>query len=148
MEVDRQRAQVRAAGGVVCRRGPGGEVEVALVHRPRYDDWSLPKGKLHDGEGFEDAALREVQEEIGVRCRLGAELPSTGYHDPKGRWKVVRYWLMEPVEDTGFTPNDEIDAVRWLPAAEAASILSYTRDAELVQDAARRLEADAARASR
>jgi 8-oxo-dGTP diphosphatase len=133
VHVDPDQAEVRAAGGVVLRSGAGDEVEVAVVHRPKYDDWTLPKGKLDDGETFEAAAVREVQEEIGVRCRLSVELPPVGYRDPKGRWKVVRYWVMEPVEDIGFEANDEIDGLRWIPAAGAAAVLSYPRDAELVR---------------
>ena len=83
------------------------------MHRPRYDDWSFPKGKLDRGEGWEDAALREVQEEIGLRCRLGHELPPTSYRDSKGREKVVRYWMMEPL-DGEFVPHDEVDEMRWV----------------------------------
>jgi len=104
---------------------------VLLVHRPRYDDWTLPKGKLDPGESWEDAALREVEEEASLRCRLGAELPATEYR-VRGRPKRVRYWRMEAVEDLGFTPNDEVDEVRWLPADEAAELLSYERDREVL----------------
>jgi 8-oxo-dGTP diphosphatase len=118
---------VKAAGGVVVRDG-----RVAVVHRPKYDDWSLPKGKLDPGERFEEAALREVEEEIGLRCRLGEELPMVSYHDAKGRPKVVRYWRMEPLEGD-FTPNDEVDEVRWVPPDEAAAVLSYPRDREVVR---------------
>jgi 8-oxo-dGTP diphosphatase len=136
VDVDPEQAEVRAAGGVVLRRDEHGVVQVAVVHRPKYDDWSLPKGKLDRDESFDSAALREVEEEIGIRCRLGPELPPVGYHDSKGRWKVVRYWVMEPVAELGFEPNDEIDAVRWIPAASAGATLSYPRDAELVRAAA------------
>ena len=120
-------AEVNAAGGVVVRGG-----EVCLVHRPRYDDWTLPKGKLDDGESFEDAALREVWEETGLRCRLGAELEAVRYRDQKDRPKVVRYWVMEVVEDEGFAPNDEVDELRWLPPAAAAELLTYAHDRSLV----------------
>src|SRR5207302_7956801 len=81
---------VRAAGGVVGRLAPDGELEVLLVHRPRYDDWSLPKGKLHAEETEEAAALREVEEETGFRCELGPELPRSAYTDSRGRPKTVR----------------------------------------------------------
>ena len=91
---------IRAAGGAVWRRVPAG-VEVVLVHRPAYDDWALPKGKLEPGETDEEAALREVREETGLSCRLGTELPSTTYADGQGRPKVVRYWTMTVVPGTG-----------------------------------------------
>jgi 8-oxo-dGTP diphosphatase len=128
---------VRAAGGVVWRRAQT-EVEVAVVHRPRYDDWSLPKGKLDPGETFEQAAVREVHEEIGARCALGDELPPTTYRDHKGRLKIVRYWLME-AGDVDFEPNDEVDELRWLAPAEAIPLLSYERDEALLEHAAEML---------
>jgi 8-oxo-dGTP diphosphatase len=121
--------EVRAAGGVVRREG-----RIAVVHRPRYDDWSLPKGKLDPGETWEEAALREVREETGLECELGEELSSTSYHDRKGRSKLVRYWLMDVVGGA-FEPNDEVDELRWLTPAEAAALLTYPRDAELAQEA-------------
>jgi 8-oxo-dGTP diphosphatase len=130
--VDVEAAEVKAAGGVVWRRGPGG-VEVAVVHRPRYDDWSLPKGKLDPGESWEEAALREVEEEIGLRCTLGRELPPVSYQDRKGRHKVVRYWLMQPETDAEFAPNDEVDELRWLLPEAAAGQLTYPHDRELVE---------------
>jgi 8-oxo-dGTP diphosphatase len=122
---------VRAAGGLVFR-GDGDALEVLLVHRPRYDDWSLPKGKLNDGEDDEAAALREVEEETGLRCELGPELPSSAYRDQKGRPKVVRYWAMRPRGGV-FRPHEEVDDVRWLrlPAAEKA--LSHHRDREILR---------------
>ena len=129
--VDVEAAEVKAAGGVVWRRGPGG-VEVAVVHRPRYDDWSLPKGKLDPGESWEQAALREVDEEAGLACRLGQELPPVSYTDHKGRAKVVRYWMMEPL-DGEFVPSDEVDEVRWLPTKDAGALLSYAHDQELLR---------------
>ena len=118
---------VQAAGGVVWRRSPAGEVEVLLVHRPRYDDWSVPKGKLGPGEDHAGAALREVEEETGLRCTLGAELASTSYVDRKGRPKAVRYWAMTPVGGE-CTPNEEVDELRWLPVDAAGTMLSYPRD--------------------
>ncbi len=121
---------VRAAGGVVWRRSDG-DVEIAVVHRPRYDDWSLPKGKLDEGEGFEDAALREVEEETGLRCRLGRDLGETHYEDRKGRPKVVRYWAMTDC-DGEFEPNEEVDELRWVPIADAKGVLTYDFDRELV----------------
>ena len=132
MAIDPDAAEVKASGGVVWRRADRG-VQVALVHRPRYDDWSFPKGKLDAGESWEEAALREVEEEIGLRCRLGHELPPTSYHDGKGRAKVVRYWMMEPL-DGEFVPSHEVDEVRWLTPAEADRLLSYEHDRELLRE--------------
>ena len=122
-------AEVKAAGGVV-RREDGA---IAVVHRPRYDDWSLPKGKLDPGEAWEDGALREVEEEIGIRARLGEELTPVSYNDRKGRAKVVRYWMMEPL-DGEFVPSDEVDEMRWLPTADAERVLSYEHDRELLRE--------------
>jgi 8-oxo-dGTP diphosphatase len=124
--------EVKAAGGVVLRPREGGGVEALVVHRPRYDDWSLPKGKLDKGESFEQAALREVLEETGLRCRLGAELDPVTYTDGKGRPKIVRYWRMEAVEDTGFAPNDEVDELAWLELHAAAQRVTYEHDRELI----------------
>jgi 8-oxo-dGTP diphosphatase len=129
--MDPEEAEVKAAGGVVLRDG-----RIAMVHRPRYDDWSLPKGKLDPGESWEECAVREVQEETGLRCTLGRELSSTSYTDRKGRAKVVRYWVMEIAEDDGFTPDDEVDELRWVAPAEAAALLSYPHDAELIEEVA------------
>ena len=122
---------VQAAGGVVLRTGSGGIREVALVHRPKYDDWSLPKGKLHAGESHEDAALREVEEETGLRCRLETELPVVRYRDTMDRAKVVRYWTMSP-EDGRFRPSSEVDELRWVPVDEASNALTYDHDRELL----------------
>ena len=118
---------VEAAGGVVWRRAKDGGLEVLLVHRPRYDDWSVPKGKLDFDEDHAEAALREVAEETGLRCSLGPELLATSYRDRKGRPKRVRYWAMEPVRGH-FTPTDEVDEVRWLGIGVARARLTYSRD--------------------
>jgi 8-oxo-dGTP pyrophosphatase MutT (NUDIX family) len=124
---------VRAAGGVVWRPSEDGPLRIVVVHRPRYDDWSLPKGKCDPGESDTDCALREVEEETGYTCRLGAEMPTTRYTDSKGRPKTVRYWAMEPVAgDNTFTPNAEIDEIRWLPIPEAVRLLSYHHDRPVV----------------
>lgn len=122
---------VKAAGGVVWRRGSTGETEILLVHRPKYDDWSLPKGKLTPGESHEDGARREVAEETGLDVALGPELATTSYRDSGGRPKVVRYWAMEPVAGE-FRANREVDEARWAPVAEAAALLSYDRDRDVV----------------
>jgi 8-oxo-dGTP diphosphatase len=121
-------AEVLAAGGVVVRD----DGRVAVIHRPRYDDWSLPKGKLDPGESFEDAALREVEEETGIRCELGDFLHEVTYRDHKDREKLVRYWAME-AGDGDFEPDDEVDELRWVPLDEAASKLTYEFDRELVE---------------
>jgi 8-oxo-dGTP diphosphatase len=122
---------------LVWRLGPAGQTEVVVVHRPKYDDWSLPKGKCDEGESPDDCALREVEEETGYRCILGPELPATTYVDRKGRTKEVRYWVMTPASGD-FAPNDEVDEARWLAAGDACALLSYERDRELVSTFARR----------
>ena len=114
--------EVQAAGGVVVRAG-----RVAIVHRPKYDDWTLPKGKLDAGEGWEEAALREVREETGLRCELREELESARYRDRKGRPKLVRYWRMAVV-DGEFAPNAEVDEMAWLEPAEAVARLTFDHD--------------------
>jgi 8-oxo-dGTP pyrophosphatase MutT (NUDIX family) len=127
---------VRAGGGVVRRRSKNGRTQYALVHRPRYDDWSLPKGKVDPGETDEEAALREVEEETGVRGTLGPELEATRYRDRKGRLKQVRYWLMEANgKAPKFQPNNEIDEVRWCSAADAGKLLHHEHDRKLIGDA-------------
>jgi 8-oxo-dGTP diphosphatase len=127
---------IAAAGGVLVRRGTRG-AEVAVIHRPKYMDWSLPKGKLEEGEEWLDAALREVDEETGYRCEASVELPQVSYLDRKGRRKLVRYWLMEPL-DGGFEPHGEVDELRWLTRDEADELLTYPHDKELVHKALRR----------
>jgi 8-oxo-dGTP diphosphatase len=126
--------EIRAAGGVVHRRDPDGNWLLLLVHRPRYDDWSLPKGKADDGESPKQTALREVEEETGLRCRLGSPAGETRYRDAKGRSKLVRYWLMEPTTSTfEFSANDEVDQVQWCSRTEADQLLSYDHDRELLR---------------
>ena len=124
--------QVRAAGGVVWRPGPNGAPEVLVVHRPKYDDWTIPKGKARPGERDEDCALREVEEETGLRCELGAHLTDVDYHDGRGRPKTARYWVMRPLEGR-FAAGPEVDEVRWLPVGEALLSLSYERDVSVLE---------------
>jgi 8-oxo-dGTP diphosphatase len=130
-------SEVRAAGGVVVRDG-----RVAVIHRPKYDDWSLPKGKLDDDEEWEQAALREVREETGLRCVLREELESARYRDRKGRPKVVRYWRMDVV-DGEFSPNAEVDEMVWLAADAALARLSFEHDHDRVLAALRLAAAEA-----
>ena len=120
---------VQAAGGLVVRR-QSGILEIVVVHRPVHDDWSFPKGKLEAGETFESAALREVREETGMSCRLLRFIGHTEYVDRKGRPKAVAYWVMA-AEAGFFTPNAEVDELRWLSLENAARLLSYPRDGEL-----------------
>jgi 8-oxo-(d)GTP phosphatase len=128
---------VLAAGGIVRRRTEDGhEWELALVHRPRYDDWSFPKGKLLRDEPAAEGALREVAEETGLHCRLGRELHSVRYVDHRGRPKHVRYWVMEPVRDDGFAVDDEVDELRWCTPANASALLSYERDRTMLAEIA------------
>lgn len=128
--------EVRAAGGLITRVDDAGDLQVLLVHRSRYDDWSFPKGKLDPGETFEEAALREVKEETGLVCRLLAELAPVRYRDADGLPKLVRYWQMVPLEgDIGdFAFNSEIDDLRWVHPGEAARLLSYAHDRVLLED--------------
>lgn len=123
---------VRAAGGLVVRHDASGTAEILVVHRPAYDDWSFPKGKLEPGESDEDAATREVEEETGLVCRLERELATTSYRDARGRPKTVRYWLMTPVGGHLQAAN-EIDDARFVPVAAARELLTYARDRALLE---------------
>jgi 8-oxo-dGTP diphosphatase len=121
---------VRAAGGVVRREGPDGP-EVLVVHRPRYDDWTFPKGKAEPRETDEECAVREVEEETGLVCALGPELPSTAYIDARGRSKRVRYWVME-IRGGQLAFRHEVDGARWVAPEEARRLLTYARDGSLL----------------
>ncbi|MEU2427405.1 NUDIX hydrolase [Streptomyces sp. NPDC007851] len=124
---------VPAAGCVLWRRSPvDGGLEVCLVHRPKYDDWSHPKGKLKRDEDAVAGALREVEEETGYTAALGSEL-STAHYYANGRPKEVRYWAGEAGEGH-FTPNHEVDRILWLPPSQARERLTQPRDAELVNE--------------
>lgn len=126
---------IEAAGGVVWRRDPDtNDIEVCLVHRPRYDDWTLPKGKLDAGESHEAAAEREVMEETGYRVRVGRPIGETTYaKNDRGRIrpKVVRYWSMEAVGGD-FSPGAEVDEVAWLTIADATRRLTFEHDRALL----------------
>lgn len=123
---------VMAAGGVVHRTTEDGTREILVIHRPRYNDWSLPKGKLEPSETESEAALREVFEETGLDCELGPEMGSIEYVDQQGLHKVVRYWAMT-LRGGKFRVNEEVDEALWLPALEAVSRLSYDRDRALAR---------------
>lgn len=127
--------EVHAAGGVMVREGL-----VAVVHRPYREDWSIPKGKLDPGETFEQAALREIHEETGFTVELLDELPEVRYRDHRERPKLVRYWLMR-VTDGAFAANDEVDELRWLSPDDAAALLTYEADRNLIRNAAVRTAA-------
>jgi 8-oxo-dGTP diphosphatase len=116
---------LRAAGGLVERDG-----RVLVVHRPKYDDWAFPKGKLEDGESWEDAAVREVEEETSLRCELGEHLGSTHYPVREGT-KEVRYFRLRAAGQP--RPQNEIDELRWVTPAEAEELLSYDYDRELLK---------------
>ena len=123
--------EVRAAGGVVWRPTANGGRVYAVVHRPAYEDWSLPKGKLAAGESELEGALREVEEETGMSCRVDRPIGTTSYIDRKGRPKVVVYWLMQATDGT-FEPSEEVDEVRWLPLSDVLALLTYPRDRTLL----------------
>jgi 8-oxo-dGTP diphosphatase len=125
------KAPIRAAGGVVSRPGVDGRLEVLLVYRARRDDWTFPKGKLLPGEDDLACARREVEEETGLRCQVGAELATTAYLTRSGRRKEVRYWAMRPVAGTA-GPRHEVDAVRWAGVDAAATLLTHPRDRALL----------------
>jgi len=126
---------VQAAGGVIFKESGDGGIKVLLVHRPAYDDWTFPKGKLRPGETHEKGALREVAEETGLTCELIRELSSTSYVDRRGRPKSVRYWEMKTLSGR-FQASREVDEVRWLSFGEAAQALSYPHDVELLGELA------------
>ena len=124
--------EIFAAGGVVVRTDDASAPLILLVHRPRYDDWSLPKGKHEPEETDAQCAFREVHEETGLQCAVGSEIAEIAYRDHKGRAKTVVYFLMEPL-DGEFLANEEVDETRWVTPEEARGLLSYARDAEIVQ---------------
>ena len=133
-----QTGVVRAAGGVVTRVGASGRSEILLVHRPKYDDWTLPKGKAEPGESDEGCALREVEEETGLACELGEEVAVVEYEDAAGRPKRVVYFAMTPPEGGEASAQNEVDGVLWLTREPALGTLSYERDRGVVERLAAR----------
>lgn len=127
------RRPVLAGGAVVTREDPTRGTEVLLVHRKRYDDWSLPKGKLEAGESLPACAVREVQEETGVTIRLGVPLDTIRYLAGKSGLKKVDYWSGSVLRTVDRAPDDEVDLVSWLPLRSAVSRLTYAHDHFLVQ---------------
>jgi 8-oxo-dGTP diphosphatase len=136
LKIGDEEPDIKAAGGVVLRRDDDRKIRVTVIHRPKYMDWSLPKGKLEPKESWKEAALREVEEETGYRCEANVELPPVSYLDRKGRRKLVRYWLMEPLKGK-FRPHGEVDELRWTTRREADELLTYDHDRELVRKAIR-----------
>ncbi len=135
---DPQDRLVRAAGCVVWRPGTNG-AEFLVAHRPRYDDWSFPKGKLEEGEDWLDGAVREVEEETGLTGEIGEPLDAVDYVDHKGRQKQVRYWIMR-ADPRPFEVNDEVDEVSWMAPERARERLTYPRDRSLLDQAVDRLD--------
>ena len=124
-------AAIRAAGGIVWRVHSG-SIEVAAVHRPKYDDWSLPKGKLEPGETELAAAVREIGEELGARVAVSRRIGTVGYDVAEGH-KTVTYWVMRHVGGE-FTPNSEVDGLEWLRPKQARERLTYHVDRRIMSD--------------
>jgi 8-oxo-dGTP diphosphatase len=122
---------IRAAGGVLFRTSRRGRDKVAVVYREARGDWTFPKGKLDEGESFEEAALREVVEETGITAVIRRFVGSTNYTHRKGRPKIVAYYLMEAISGE-FAPNEEVDELRWVTLDEAYELLTWDRDQELI----------------
>ncbi len=122
---------IEAAGGLLWRETPQGR-ELALIHRERYDDWSIPKGKREPKERWQEAALREIKEETGCEARLVSFAGSTAY-TVKGAAKIVLFWNMDLLGDCVFTPNEEVDELIWLPKEEALEKLSYENEKNMLE---------------
>jgi 8-oxo-(d)GTP phosphatase len=134
--------QVRAAGGVLWRRGPGGGREWAVIHRPRYDDWSLPKGKLEEGESLEVAALREVLEETGLEAKIVKTLDTIEYFFRAGDVlikKRVDFYLMQHTGGALAPQLSEVDDVEWVPLSESVARASFDSEKKLLEVAAQEL---------
>ena len=123
---------IKAAGGVLCRSGASGKTEIVIVHRPGYDDWTLPKAKTDPDETPEECALREVREETGYKCELLRPLGCTAYVDRRGRNKVACYWVMKVLSGR-FRPGGEVDRLLWVSIPDAIRRLTYERDKTLLE---------------
>ena len=133
MESNERVECIEAAGGVIVDLSKG-KPRYLLIHRPRYDDWSLPKGKLNRDEKHRDAALREVKEETGFVCEVLARLSPVNYITPNGNPKQVKYWLME-ARGGEFVRNDEVDAVTWVKRSQAMTLLTHVHDQAVLVEA-------------
>lgn len=129
--LEKKDVDVQAGGGLVYRKRKGA-VEVLVVHRPSYDDWSFPKGKQNPGENLKETALREVEEETGYRCRLKGRVGQVRYPVGRNQVKEVSYWAMK-VKSGRFRPNDEVDEVRWVEPDGARELLTWPRDVNLLK---------------
>ncbi len=122
---------IQGAGGLVWRQA-GGEKQIALIHRPRYDDWALPKGKMEKGEDWETTALREVEEETGCKAKLGTFAGAVGY-EVGGQPKVVLFWNMTLIGDCSFKPSKEVDQLTWVSVETALEKLQYESDKSVLR---------------
>ena len=121
---------IQAAGGLVWRNDTG-EKKLAIIHRPKHDDWTLPKGKLEQGESWKEAALREVREETGCQAIIEDFAGCTCY-TPRDIPKIVLYWNMKLIDEGNFTPNKEVDKIQWFKIEDALTMLDYQSERELI----------------
>jgi 8-oxo-dGTP pyrophosphatase MutT (NUDIX family) len=124
---------IQAAGGLIWRNA-NGKKELAIIHRPKHDDWTLPKGKLEPGESWKEAALREVHEETGCQAEI-ENFAGCICYNPKDIPKIVLYWNMKLIDEGNFKPNKEVDQVRWLKIEDALAMLGYQSERELIKKA-------------
>lgn len=122
---------IKAAGGLVWRDSARGR-EVAVIHRARYGDWTLPKGKLNPGEDWTEAAVREVMEETGCSVQL-KDFAGTVNYETGGRQKIVQYWNMESIGQSEFKPSEEVEEIRWLSVQKALEVLDYDGEREILE---------------
>ena len=124
---------IRAAGALLWRENSDLAIEVALIHRPRYDDWSLPKGKIEIGETALQCAYREVLEETGMRASFTRELGSVEYEE-SGQQKRVKYWAAHcALNKSEFIPNEEVDQIQWLAASDAHQLATHDSDKSVIE---------------